>query len=104
MASRTLTYSIYHNNIHGNDLLDSSVENLHLVCYTESLVVVLFFLPHKRGLDKVVARIFVWYKTYSMLTISHIILLPLMCVCIYIYKYRRPDNQEEDFAAARQSV
>lgn len=42
-------FYIRHNNIHGNDLLDSSVENLHLVCYTESLVVVLFLLPHKRG-------------------------------------------------------
>jgi len=29
-------FYIRHNNIHGNDLLDSSVENLHLVCYTES--------------------------------------------------------------------
>ena len=42
-------FYIRHNNIHGNDLLDSSVENLHLVCYTESLVVVLFLLPHKSG-------------------------------------------------------
>ena len=40
-------FYICHNNMHGNDLLDSSVENLH----TESLVVVLFFLPHKRGRD-----------------------------------------------------
>jgi len=38
---------IRHNNIHVNDLLDSSVEK----CYTESLVVVLFLLPHKRGRD-----------------------------------------------------
>ena len=44
-------FCIRRNNIHGNDLLDSSVENLHLVCYTESLVVVLFLLPHKRGRD-----------------------------------------------------
>jgi len=44
-------FYIRHNNIHGNGLLDSSVENLHLVCYTESLVVVLFLLPHKRGHD-----------------------------------------------------
>jgi len=44
-------FYIRHNNIHGNDLLDSNVENLHLVCYTESLVVVLFLLPHKRGRD-----------------------------------------------------
>ena len=42
-------FYIRHNNIHGNDLLDPSVENLHLVCYTESLLVVLFLLPHKRG-------------------------------------------------------
>ena len=27
-----------------------------------------------------------------------------MCVYIFIYKYRRTDNREEDFAAARQSV
>ena len=43
----------FDNNIHGNDLLDSSVENLHLVCYTESLVVVIFvggdFLSSMRG-------------------------------------------------------
>jgi len=44
-------FYIRHNNIHGNNLLDSSVENLHLVCYTDSLVVVLFLLPHKRGRD-----------------------------------------------------
>ena len=42
-------FYICHNNLHGNDLLDSSVENLHLVCYTESLAVVLFLLPHKCG-------------------------------------------------------
>jgi len=51
MASRTLTYSIRHNNIHGDDLLDSSVGNLHLECYTESLVAVLFLLPHKYRCD-----------------------------------------------------
>jgi len=45
------TFCKRHNNIHGNDLLDSSVENLNLVCYTESLVDVLFLLPHKRGRD-----------------------------------------------------
>jgi len=46
-------FYICHNNIHGNDLLNPShgVENLHLVCYTESLIVVLFLLPHKCGRD-----------------------------------------------------
>ena len=44
-------FYICHNNIHGNDLLDSSVENLHLMCYTKSLVVVLFLLSHKCGSD-----------------------------------------------------
>ena len=53
-------FYICHNNIHGNGLLDSSVENLHLACYTESLVVVLFLLPNKCRQDlDVVARIFV---------------------------------------------
>ena len=37
--------------IHGEDLLDSSVDNLHLACYTESLVAVLFLLPHKYRCD-----------------------------------------------------
>jgi len=32
-------FYICHKNVHGNELLESSVENLHLVCYTESLVV-----------------------------------------------------------------
>ena len=52
MASRTMTFYICHNNVHGNELVEFSIENLHLVCYTESLVVVvLFLLPHKRGRD-----------------------------------------------------
>ena len=42
-------------------LLDSSVENLHLVCYTESLVVVLFLLPHKRGRN--LKSRFIWFQT-----------------------------------------
>ena len=33
-----------------------------------------------------------WYKIYSVWTISHIVLLPLMCVYIYIYKYRRSSH------------
>ena len=36
--------------------------------------------------------------------ISHSTVTTNVCVCKYVYKYRRPDNQEEDFAAARQSV
>ena len=51
MTSRTLTYSISHNNVHGDDLLDSSIDHLHLECYTESLVAVLFLLPHKNRCD-----------------------------------------------------
>jgi len=36
-------FYLWRNNIYGNDLLDSSVEKLHLVCYTESLLVVFFW-------------------------------------------------------------
>ena len=44
-------FYIYHNNVHGNELVEFSIENLHLVCYTESLVVWLFLIPHKRERD-----------------------------------------------------
>jgi len=79
-------FYICHNNIHGNDLLDSSVENLHLACYTKSLVVVLFLLQYKCRQDlNVVARIFVWHKTYSIWTnVSHITVATSVCVYVNI--------------------
>jgi len=79
-------FYICHNNIYGNDLLDSSVENLHLACYTESLVVVLFLLPNKCRQDlDVVARIFVWHKTYIIWTnVSYITVTTSVCVYINI--------------------
>jgi len=79
-------FYICHNNTHGNDLLDSSVENLHLVCYTELLVVVLFLLPNKCGQDlNVVARIFVWHETYIIRTnVSHITVTTRVCVYINV--------------------
>jgi len=53
MVSRTLTYSIYVTIIFMGMIFLILVlrENLHLVCYTESLAVVLFLLPHKCGRD-----------------------------------------------------
>ena len=79
-------FYICHNNIHGNDFLDSTVQNLQFACYTEYVVVVLFLLPHKFGRDlNVVERIFVWYKTYCEWTMPHILLLSLLCVYIHMY-------------------
>jgi len=79
-------FYICHNNVHGNDLLFSSVGNLHLACYTESLVVVLFLLPNKCRQDlNLVARIFVWYNTYSIwINASHITVTTSVCVYINI--------------------
>jgi len=82
-ADNPLAYNLVLVSLH----FDSSIENLHLACYTESLVVVLFLLPHKFNCDlDVVKRIFVWYNTNNVWTnTSHTAVTTSVCIYEYMF-------------------